>query len=66
MPRKKGSKSSSKTKKIGGITFSKVSCHKKKTDASKAAKNLRAKGYTARVIGGCVFKGRKSKTKKRK
>lgn len=52
-------------RKIGGKTFTKASCHTTKTAAKKAAKNLRAKGYTARVVSGCVYKGPKSKAKKK-
>lgn len=68
MPRKKSTRrksSAGKSKnsiKIGGKTFVKVACRGAKTEAKK----LREKGYTARVIGGCVYKGPKSKTKRKR
>lgn len=49
---------------IGGIRMKKKSCSKTKVAAKKAAKAIRAKGYTARVIGTCVFQGRKRKRTK--
>jgi len=49
------------TIKQGGITYKKKSCHKTKTAAKKAAKAIRARGYTATVRGNCVFQGRKRK-----
>lgn len=52
---------SANTKKIGGKTFTKHSCSAPKTTAAK----LRKAGYTARVIGGCVWKGPKAKKKKK-
>ena len=52
-----------KTRKIGGKKFTRVGCSKTKGGRNKLAKSLRAKGYTARVIGNCVFKGPKSKRK---
>jgi hypothetical protein len=66
MPRKKKTSAPKMTRKIGGKTFKKVSCHGKKTDAKKKATALRQKGYTARVMDGCVYKGPKSKAKKKK
>ena len=46
---------------IGGIKYTKHSCHKTKTAAKKKAKEIRAAGYTARVVDRCVVKGRKRK-----
>lgn len=53
------------TKKIGGKTFKRKSCHTTKTAAKAAADSIRKRGYTARVMGGCVYQGPKSKTKKK-
>ena len=49
------------TRKIGGKTFKRKSCHTSKSAATKAAKAIRGRGYTARVMGGCVYQGPKSK-----
>ena len=61
MPVKK-STPNKKTLKINGKTFKLHSCKGAKT----TAKKIRAAGYTARVIGGCVYKGAKSRVKRRK
>lgn len=58
-----------KSKTIGGIRMTQESCSTSKTAATKKAKAIRAKGYTARVVTTsnkgkkthCVFKGRKAK-----
>lgn len=51
--------------KIGGLNFTKSSCHSKKTEAQKRAENVRAHGNRARVIKSgtafCVYTGGKSK-----
>lgn len=52
---------SKNTRKIGGKTFRKTSCHTSKSAATKKAKTLRNEGYTARVMGKCVYKGPKRK-----
>jgi len=49
------------TRKIGGKTFKRKSCHTSKSAAQKAAKAIRGRGMTARVIGGCVYQGPKAK-----
>ena len=54
-------KSGGKTK-----TFKKVGCSTTKTVAKARAKALRAKGFTARVVDKCVFKGPKSKVRKKR
>ena len=59
--RRKSSKVSGSTVTIGGLKFTKVSCHKTKTSAKSAAKKIRESGFTARVVGNCVVKGRKAK-----
>ena len=46
---------------IGGIRFTKSSCHTTKSAANSKAKDIRDTGYTARVVGKCVYKGRKRK-----
>lgn len=47
--------------------YKKVSCHKTKTAAKKAAKELRAKGKTAKVVGLCVHSaGARKKSGKKK
>lgn len=51
-------------KKIAGSTFIKKSCHTTKSAAQKVAGSIRAKGYKARVIGGCVYQGPKARRKK--
>ena len=69
--KKKGSKGLTKTKTIGGKRFTKSTCSSTKTGANSAAKRIRGKGKTARVVknptgGYCVYSGAKSKTKKKK
>lgn len=64
--RKKSVSGVKKTMTIGGKRFTKDSCHKTKTAAKKKAKAIRAKGYTARVVGNCVVKGAKSKAKRKR
>jgi len=54
------------TKVIGGKRFKRKSCHTTKTAAKKAAEAIRKRGMTARVIGGCVYQGGRSKTAKKK
>jgi hypothetical protein len=54
------------TKTIGGKRFTRKSCHTTKTAAKKAAEAIRKRGMTARVIGGCVYQGGRSKTAKKK
>lgn len=49
------------TVKIGGINFSRFSCHTTKTAAKEKAESIRKSGFTARVVGKCVYKGRKRK-----
>lgn len=67
MARKTQKKSNSKgpatTRKIGGSTFKRKSCHTSKSAAKKAAEAIRGRGYKARVIGGCVYQGPRSKRK---
>lgn len=55
-----------KSKMIGGNRFTRQSCHTTKTAAKKAAESIRKKGFTARVHGGCVYQGPKSKVKRKK
>ncbi len=47
------------TKKFAGKTYTKASCHTRKTDAKAAAEKLRAAGKSARVVkvgtANCVF-----------
>ena len=53
------------TRVIGGKRFTRKSCHTTKTAAKKAAEAIRKRGMTARVIGGCVYQGGRSKVKKK-
>lgn len=46
---------------LSGIRYTRESCHTTAGAAKKKAKDLREKGYTARVKGKCVYKGRKRK-----
>lgn len=47
--------------------YKKVSCHRTKAAAKKAAKELRTKGKTAKVVGLCVHSaGARKKTGKKK
>lgn len=67
--RKKSVSGPKKTMTVGGKKFSHVTCSRKKTDAKKKADSLRKKGSTARVVktgsGYCVYKGPKSKVKRK-
>jgi hypothetical protein len=66
---KKRKKSSDATKTINGKRFVKESCSKTKSAAKKKADSIRAAGGTARVVkfgaAHCVYKGPKSKVKKK-
>ena len=62
--RRKSSVAGSKSTTIGGIKFTKVSCHATKAAAKKKAKAIRESGYTARVVDRCVMKGRRRRKKK--
>lgn len=68
--RKSVSVAGTKTRKISGSRYTKVTCSKRKTDAKKKAENLRKNGSKARVIKEgstyCVFKGPRRKVKKKK
>jgi hypothetical protein len=66
MARKKKATSTKSTRKFGGKTFKKSSCHTSKTAAKKKADSIRKKGGTARVVGKCVYKGPKAKKRKKR
>ena len=59
----KTSTSPAATRKFGKLTFKRKSCHTTKTAAKKAAESIRNRGYKARVVGGCVYQGPRSKRK---
>lgn len=65
MPRKKTTVGPPASKKIGGSTFKRKSCHTTKTAAKKAAESIRNRGFKARVIGGCVYQGPRAKKRKK-
>ena len=54
------------SKKFGGKTYKKVSCHTTATAAKSKAKTIRTGGGTARVLGKCVYQGPKAKTRRRR
>lgn len=68
MANKSKAKATTETKTIGGKRFTKESCSKKKSEATKKAAAIRAAGNTARVVKNgsahCVYKGPRSKAKK--
>lgn len=53
------------TMKVGKKTYTKVSCHTSKREATKRAKKIRESGGTARVLksgkANCVYKGPRRK-----
>lgn len=56
------------SRKVGKRTYRKVSCSLTKAGATKKKNALRKRGYSAMVVGKCVYKGPKLKkaTTKRK
>lgn len=58
--------SAAATKKIGGKTYKKVSCHTTAAAAKGKAKSIRSGGGTARVVGKCVYQGPKARTRRRR
>lgn len=66
--RKKSTRKSTSTLKVGKKTYKKNSCHTTKTAAKKKAKGIRSNGGTARVVKQgsrhCVFKGPKAKKRR--
>lgn len=59
--KKKAAKS---TRKIGGSTYNKKSCHTSKAAAKKSAESYRKKGLKARVIDKCVYVGPQAKKRR--
>jgi len=51
------------SRKVGKRTYKKVSCHTTITTARKRKESLRNSGYSAMVVGKCVYKGPKLKVK---
>lgn len=51
------------SRKVGKRTYRKVSCHTTVTTARKRKESIRNSGFSAMVVGKCVYKGPKLKTK---
>ncbi len=50
------------SRKVGKRTYKKVSCHTTVATAKKRKSSLNRSGYSAMVVGKCVYKGPKLKT----
>lgn len=59
--RRTSKKGSGKTVTLSGIRYTRVECKTTESAAQSEVKKWREKGYTARAIGKCVYKGRKRK-----
>lgn len=59
--RRTSSKVSGITMKVDGKTFKKEGCSDTKGGRKKVADALKAKGFTYRTVGKCVFRGPKRK-----
>lgn len=54
------------SRKVGKRTYRKVSCHTTVTTARKRKESIRKSGYSAMVVGKCVYKGPKLKSAPKK